>query len=37
MAKKIVWHGTFKNFEANAKGKVTLAFQEQVTISIGNG
>ena len=26
MAKKIVWHGTFKNFEANAKDKVTLAF-----------
>lgn len=26
MAKRIVWHGTFKNFKADAKGKVTLAF-----------
>ena len=26
MAKKIVWHGTFKNFKADAKCNVTLAF-----------
>ncbi|HJF10769.1 MAG TPA: hypothetical protein K8V23_08330 [Lactobacillus crispatus] len=26
MAKRIVWHGTFKNFKADAKGNVTLAF-----------